>query len=75
MRKRPDEKIAQVIKSTVEVASLPSVTRKVLEILKTDAQGGVQVRSVTVSSGIELAGVILFGGSVGVAEVGASLLR
>ena len=36
MRKRPDEKIAQVIKSTVEVASLPSVARRVLEILKTD---------------------------------------
>ena len=43
-----------------------------LQILKTDAQGGVQVGSVTVSSDIQLAGVILFGGSVGVAGVGAS---
>ena len=44
-----------------------------LRLLKTDGEGELIAGSVTVSSDKPLAGVILFGGSVGVAGVGASL--
>ena len=44
-----------------------------LRVLKTDAEGPLVTGSVTVSSDKALAGVILFGGSVGVAGVGSSV--
>ena len=45
MRKRPDEKITQVVKSIVDVASLPSVAQRALNLLRkqglshSDAEG------------------------------------
>ena len=43
-----------------------------MRVLKTDGEGDISVGSVQVRSDRPLEGVILFGGSVGVAEVGAS---
>lgn len=41
-------------------------------VLKTDGRGAVQAGSVVVSSELPLSGVILFGGTIGVAGVGSS---
>jgi hypothetical protein len=44
-----------------------------MRILKTDGMGPLQVGAVTVSSDLPLFGVIVFGGTIGVAGVGSSL--